>query len=77
MYKRQQNQQLLSSLRAEEERDAQRKRLLEETPPGPDRERLLKICDMERSRASADLMSLTADHELALAQRMAELGMTR
>ena len=75
--RREQNQQLLAELRDEEDRDAQRKALLGETPSGPDRERLLKICEMERSRASSNMMSLTAEHELALAQRMAELGMTR
>ena len=55
----------------------ERTELLDETPPGPDRERLLKIFELERSQAESDMMALTADHELALAQRMAELGMTR
>ena len=32
---------------------------------------------MHCSRASSDMMSLTAEHEMKLAQRMVELGMTR
>ncbi len=38
---------------------------------------LLQIFSLERSKADADLMELTAKHELALASKMAKLGMTR
>ena len=75
--RREQNRVLLRALEAEQEREARRADLVAETSAGPDRERLLKIFELERSQASADMMALTADHELALAQRMAELGMTR
>ena len=68
---------LLRALEAEQERETRRAELIAETSAGPDRERLFKIFELERSQASAKMMALTADHELALAQRMAELGMTR
>ena len=38
---------------------------------------LVQIFSLERSKADADLMELTAKHELALASKMAKLGMTR
>ena len=38
---------------------------------------LVQIFSLERSKADADLMELTAQHELALASKMAKLGMTR
>lgn len=75
--RREQNRVLLRALEAEQERETRRAELIAETSAGPDRERLFKIFELERSQASAKMMALTADHELALAQRMAELGMTR
>ena len=52
-------------------------RLLEATPEGGDRERLQKVLNLERERADAELMGLTAEHELALSRQFARLGVSR
>ena len=52
-------------------------RLLAQTGDGSDRARLQKLLRLERERADADLMALTASHELTLAEKFSRLGMTR
>ena len=52
-------------------------KLLSVTPEGTDRARLQKLLKLERDRADAELMGLTAEHELALAQQFTRLGVTR
>ena len=39
--------------------------------------RLQKLLKLERERADADLMALTAEHELALAEVFKRAGVTR
>ena len=57
--------------------EAERVRLLAQTGDGSDRARLQKLLRLERERADADQMALTASHELALAEKFSRLGMTR
>ena len=56
---------------------AERVRLLAQTEEGADRARLQKLLKLERERADAELMGLTAEHELALAGKFKKLGITR
>jgi len=44
---------------------------------GADRVRLQKLLKLERERADSDLMALTAEHELELAEHFSRLGVTR
>ena len=62
---------------AEQLDEARRSALLAETAEGSDRVRLQKLLKLERERADSELMALTAEHELALAQLFQRAGVTR
>ena len=72
-----QNAELRAAVEAEQVAEAGRVALLTQTSEGPDRVRLQKLLKLERDRADAELRGLTAEHELALAQRFKKLGVTR
>jgi hypothetical protein len=56
---------------------AKRAELLAATPEGADRARLQKLQKFERERADSELMALTAEHELRLAELFKRVGVTR
>ena len=72
-----QNAELRAAVEAEQLKEAERARILEATADGADKTRLLKLLKLERERADSELMALTAEHELALAEQFAKLGVTR
>jgi hypothetical protein len=72
-----QNYELRAAMEAENAREAEREVLLASTRTNADRSRLQKLIAMERERSEAEMMGLTAEHELALAERFAKLGLTR
>mmetsp|Transcript_78994 Transcript_78994/g.157044 ORF Transcript_78994/g.157044 Transcript_78994/m.157044 type:complete len:93 (-) Transcript_78994:179-457(-) len=72
-----QNAELRAAVEEEQLAEAERARLLSQTAEGADRVRLQKLLKLERERADSDLMALTAEHELSLAEHFSQLGMTR
>lgn len=72
-----QNAELRAAVEAEQTAEAGRVQLLAACAEGADRVRLQKLLKLERERADAELMGLTAEHELRLAQEFKRLGMTR
>ena len=72
-----QNGELRAAVEAEQAAEAGRVQLLSNCAEGADRVRLQKLLKLERERADAELMGLTAEHELRLAQAFKRLGMTR
>ena len=72
-----QNVELRQAVEAEQLAEAERTALLAQTAEGSDRARLQKLLKLERERADTELMALTAEHELALAEKFKRLGVTR
>jgi hypothetical protein len=72
-----QNAELRAAVEAEQSKEAKRVAMLASAEDGPDRVRLQKLLKLERERADAELMGLTAEHELRLAQRFKKLGVSR
>lgn len=72
-----QNAELRVAVESGQKAEAERTKLLGQTPEGADRVRLQKLLKLERERADSDLMALTAEHELELAEHFSRLGVTR
>ena len=72
-----QNAELRAAVESEQLQEAKRVELLAATPDGADRVRLQKLLKLERERGDNELMALTAEHELALAQLFKKAGVTR
>jgi hypothetical protein len=73
----QQNVELRAAVESEQRAEKKRSEMLLNTPEGADRVRLQKLLKMERERADSELMGLTAEHELALAELFKKAGVTR
>jgi len=75
--RRRQNDALLRTLEAEASRELERDVRLHSSASGPDHKRLVKLLELEREAARRDIRALTEEHELELADKMAELGVDR
>ncbi|KAL3915997.1 MAG: hypothetical protein SGPRY_007004 [Prymnesium sp.] len=51
-----------------QEREIDRQRLIARTPSGPDHKRLLKLLELERTKANREIKRMAEDHELELAR---------
>ena len=69
--------QLHSAVQAEQLAEAKRAELLAKTAEGADKVRLQKLLKLERERADSELMALTAEHELRLAELFKKVGVSR
>ena len=71
------NEQLLRVLEQEQEQEERRERILRGIKDEEERRRLDRVFGLERAKSSQRIMRITEEHEMVLANRMAEAGIIR